>query len=328
MNSRNIEEKYIVAISNPRSGRNKRGGFDKFTKAIVKFPAIEHIVTDSENGLIAALDTCKYKQCRVLVVNGGDGTLLHILTYLKQQSNSNFNPYLVLLRAGTTSMAYGDVGCRGKLENVLAKLQVFAAHTESSLNKVERSVLKMSLPQENQVLCGMFFGAGAIYNGILYCRQTLHTKGIRGEVGPSMAMIRYLFDWLTTNRMTTSTNAKICFEGGVTLEDEFTIITATTLHRLLMGVYPFWSNGHNKAGIPITIIKKNAPNPARAFIKILLGKQPNIEFGQECYISMHSSRIVFEVNDGFTLDGELFGSANKTSKVILESAGKVTFLTT
>ncbi len=328
MNSCDKDEKYIVAISNPRSGRNKRGGFDKFTKAIARFPAIEHIVTDSENGLIAVLDACKNMQCRVLVVNGGDGTLLQILTYLKQQSNSHFNPYLVLLRAGTTSMAYGDVGCRGKLENVLAKLQTFAVHTECSLNKVERAVLRMSLPQENQIFCGMFFGGGAIYNGILYCRQRLHTKGIRGEVGPSMAMIRYLLDWLTTNRMTTSTCAKIRFESGATLEDEFTIITATTLRRLLMGVYPFWGNRHNKAGIPITLIKKYAPKPARAFIKILLGKQPDIEDGEDYYKSLHSPRIMLEMNDGFTLDGELFGGANKTSKVILESAGKVTFLTT
>ena len=48
----------------------------------------------------------------------------------------------------------------------------------------------------------MFFGAGAIYSGILYCRQKLHTKGIRGEVGPSIAMVWFLLDWLTLNRLT------------------------------------------------------------------------------------------------------------------------------
>ncbi len=84
MQSNNIQNNDIVAISNPRSGRNKRGGFEKFSQAIAGFPCINHIVTDSENTLISILEKCKNEKCQILIVNGGDGTLLHILTYLKK----------------------------------------------------------------------------------------------------------------------------------------------------------------------------------------------------------------------------------------------------
>ena len=197
----NIEKYRIVAISNPRSGRNKRGKFEKFSKILKSYSSIQHIVTTYEEDLIEALETCKQNTCEVLIVNGGDGTLLHILTYLKLPENQSFKPRLVLLKAGTTSMAYGDVGCKLKLQTTLEEIFKYLSRESNKLTATKREVLRMTLPEKSQVVCGMFFGAGAIYNGILYCRQNIHTKGMRGELGPSMAMIRYILDWLTVNKL-------------------------------------------------------------------------------------------------------------------------------
>lgn len=328
MQSNNIKKYHIVAISNPRSGRNKRGGFEKFVKVIAGFPLIEHIITDDESSLINTLNVCKQHACEILIVNGGDGTLLHILTYLKQAENVNFNPQLVLLQAGTTSMAYGDVGCKGELSSVMTKIVNHAKGTSQYLNYTPRNVLRMTLPENSQSVCGMFFGAGAIYNGILYCRQTLHTKGVRGELGPSLAMIRYIFDWLTTNKMTTSTRATIQLDQLDTLEGEFTIVAATTLKRLLMGVYPFWCKPVSGSYVSLTLIKRNAPHAIKAFMKILLGKAPRVEEKENYYRSTCPARVVMSIQDGFTLDGELFGKPGCTTQVVLESAGEVMFLTT
>ena len=186
----------------------------------------------------------------------------------------------------------------------------------------------MTLPEKNLTVCGMFFGAGAIYNGILYCRQNIHTKGVRGELGPSMAMIRYIFDWLTSNKMTTSTRASIEMDEAPVITGEFTIITATTLNRLLMGVYPFWGHGRSSNNISFTLIKKNAPKGFKAFMKILRGKDPLVEAGADYYRSVCPVKTKLIIEDGFTLDGELFGEPGKATKVELQSAGNVTFLTT
>ncbi|MFK7795395.1 MAG: diacylglycerol kinase family protein [Gammaproteobacteria bacterium] len=328
MQAKDKELADIVAISNPRSGKNKRGGFEVFKKTLKRYPSIKHVVTNHENKLLDTLELCKQQRTKILIINGGDGTLLQVLTYLKKQSNQNYMPSLVLLRAGTTSMAFGDVGCKGRLNKVLKKVIGYSQGNTASLKAALTPVLKMTLPEKNITVCGMFFGAGAIYNGILYCRQKIHTKGVRGELGPSMAMIRYLFDWLTSNKMTTSTRASIDIDQAPTLTGEFAIITATTLNRLLMGVYPFWGRGRSSENISLTLIKKNAPKAARAFMKILRGKDPLVEDNTDYYRSVCPVSTTFVIDDGFTLDGELFGEPGVSTKVELQSAGNVTFLTT
>ncbi len=327
MCSNKIDNHQIVAISNPRSGRNKRGGFEKFCKVIACYPQILHVVTSDTSDLVQTLQACKQSACKVLIINGGDGTLLHILTYLKQAENLNFNPSLVLLQAGTTSMAYGDVGCKGKLDQVLAKIIGSYFDNSNQLTKTKRDVISMTLPARPLTICGMFFGGGVIYNGILYCRQNLHTKGLRGEFGPSMAMIRYLLDWLTVNKMTTSTCAKITYDHKQVEEADFTFITATTLKRLLMGVYPYWAQHSDNTPLAFTLIKKNAPQASKAFRRIIFGRSPDVEVEENFYHSVSCTKVTLDIHDGFTLDGELFGQAGCLTRVELESAGEVTFLT-
>ncbi len=317
----------IVAISNPRSGRNKRGGFEKFKAVLQAFPEIKHIVTKNENDLLEALALCQSQQIKILMINGGDGTLLQILTYLKNKENCTYVPCLVLLKAGTTSMAYGDVGCKVRIEKVIRKTIQFAQGEGDVLKKTQRNVLQMVLPDSHTTVCGMFFGAGAIYNGILYCRQNIHTKAVRGELGPTMAMMRYILDWLTVNKMITSTQAKIDIDETISLQGDYSIITATTLNRLLMGVYPFWSAKKSANHIALTLIKKHAPKAASAFINILRGNEPGVEYKPDFYQSFCSENVSLVIQDGFTLDGELFGRPGVATQVELSSAGSVTFLT-
>ena len=328
MQGDNVENANIVAISNPRSGRNIRGGFEVFERTLNGYPEIKHIITQHESDLLQALDDCKQQNTQILIVNGGDGTLLHLLTYLKKKNNQSYQPSLVLLQAGTTSMAYGDVGCKGNLDIVFKRVLEYSQGKKKSLYATVRPVLQMTLPEQNKTICGMFFGAGAIYNGILYCRQKLHTKGMRGEFGPSIAMIRYIFDWLTVNKMTTSTRASIKIDNAMAVNGDFTIITATTLKRLLMGVYPFWGKANNGETISLSLIKRNAPKATKAFIKILRGKDPGVEKQADYYRSLCPEMATLEIHDGFTLDGELFGESGVVTKIVLQSAGNVTFLTT
>ncbi len=316
----------IVAISNPRSGRNKRGGFVKFSQAIDKYSEITHIVTASEKQLIDALHQCKLQNIKIIIVNGGDGTLLHVLTFLKMETHRTFTPLLVLLRSGTTSMAYGDVGCKGSHAKVLSNVIRYASGDRACLKETSRQVLQMTLPAEKQVVCGMFFGAGVIYNGIQYCRQKVHTKGIRGEIGPSITMIRYLFDWMTMNKLTTSSHANIQFEDNRIVSGEFTIITATTLHRLLAGVFPFWGESISRPNFSLTLIKKNAPKTFTAFTQILRKKAPDVEKQSDYYQSNCLESAVFDIKDGFTLDGELFGKEGVSTRVKLSTAGNIKFL--
>ena len=318
----------IAALSNPLSGKNKRGGFEKFESAIARYPHIPHVAVSSPAEILAALEKFERDNVTLIILNGGDGTLQTVLTYLQHIRAEVYQPKLVLLKAGTTSMAFGDVGCEGTLEDVLEQVAAYASGLTHNLNNVSRLVLRMHLPKTGQTVCGLFFGAGAIYSGILYCRQKLHTKGMRGELGPSLAMIRFLLDWATANKLTTPARAKIRIENEREFSGEFNIIVATTLHRLLMGVYPFWHKEEQYRHLALTIIKRNAPRPFKAFLNILRGHAPNVEHDSEYYQSYSPSVVTIGIENGFTLDGELFGESGVVTEVILDSAGAVSFLTT
>ena len=324
--SKDTKSPVAIALSNPHSGKNKRGGFEKFVHAINNFPSIRHVISSSEDEMITALNAAKQDNVAIIIVNGGDGTLQSVLTYLKLEENLIYQPELVLLKAGTTSMGFGDVGFKGEINKVLDKINRYAAGDNELVNKKTRQVLRMTLSQEALSLCGMFFGAGAIHSGILYCRQNLHTKGMRGEVGPTMAMMRFLVDWLTVNKLTSSAQAKVSIDKDNLFSGDFNIITATSLKRLLAGVYPYWSDTQDDM-FALSLIKQGAPKPIKSGLRILRGSSPNIEAQEDCYRSYSASEVMLEIQDGFTLDGELFGEQGKTSEVILSAAGPVTFIT-
>ena len=125
----------VVAISNPLSGKNKRGGFESFAKQITAYTAIDHLVTSNEAEIVQALNQCKQRGVAIIVVNGGDGTLQCVLSFLKQDTHLDYTPELLLLQAGTTSMAFGDVGCKAPLQATLEGLIAYADGQKTSFKK-------------------------------------------------------------------------------------------------------------------------------------------------------------------------------------------------
>ena len=324
----------IAALSNPLSGKNKRGGFERFEQAIAKFSQILHVAASNPDKIEVALQQIAQENIQVIILNGGDGTLQTVLTYLKHKQDGEFNPTLLLLQAGTTSMAFGDVGCKGKLESIFSKVIQHVDGEHQQLTKIQRPVLRMRLVKSKKTICGMFFGAGAIYSGILYCRQRLHTKGIRGELGPSIAMLWFLLDWITVNKLTVPAKARIRVNDASYISGEFSIIIATTLNRLLMGAYPFWGTECNDSKlteckdkkVAFSFIKRNPPRAVKAFMRILRGHAPNVEPQADYYQSYYPNTVKLEIENGFTLDGELFGEQGTTSEVNLDAVGTISFL--
>lgn len=316
----------IAAISNPRSGKNKRGGFDKFSRLVQGYPYITHYVAHQANEIITALTQCKQNNTFIIIVNGGDGTLQLILTFLRKNGRQEYDPKILLLRAGTTSMNYGDVGCRGTHQSILKKLALSEKSNNTAFDEVQRTSIRMQLLKDKKIICGMFFGAGAIYSGILYCRQNLHTRGMRGEMGPSIAMLRYLFDWITTGSLVKPVKAVVHSGSHETIEGVFTILIGTSLHRLLMGVFPFWGVRPVKDHFSLTLIKQDAPKPLIAFSNILRGRAPQIEHDANNYYSLASDSVEITVYGGFTLDGELFGEEGQCTEIKLQATKPVTFL--
>lgn len=326
MQEASIHCQKIAAISNPLSGRNKRGGFTKFVNLIQEYPTITHFVVSKKNEILNVLAVCKQKNIQIIIVNGGDGTLQLILTFLLKDEQQDYSPKIVLLRAGTTSMNYGDVGCRGSHKSILNKLMQSEKSGVTDFKQVDRVSIRMTLGKDKSSICGMFFGAGAIHSGILYCRQNLHTKGMRGELGPSMAMIRFLFDWVMSGSLVKPVKAIIYLDNNQQLEGVFSVLVGTSLHRLLMGAFPFWGKKSSENSFGFTAIKQNAPGPLPTFFKILRGHAPQVNNHSNYYYSLNMTAVKMKIYDGFTLDGELFGQEGQCTEVTMQATKPLTYL--
>ena len=315
----------VAAISNPHSGKNKRGGFNEFASCLKQYPEIHHFIVSQPTEIFDALHECANNDVQVILVNGGDGTLQLILTYLCIENNSSYEPSLLLLKAGTTSMSYGDVGCKGKLDMIIPDLVKHLQDQPSRIKLSPRSALHLYLPKTEKKVCGMFFGAGAIYSGILYCRQNLHTKGVRGELGPTIAMLRFLLDWIVGGDLAVPSKANVTIDK-TSVQGIYNVITATTLQRLLMGVFPFWGEKKHDNDFAFSLIESQAPHPFRAFCNIMRGREPNVPLSKKAYQSYCPKVIKLSIQGGFTLDGELFGNEDDTCDVELSATKPVKFL--
>ena len=326
MTEQYLSEFGVTAISNLLSGKNKNNGCHLFSQTIRDYPQIRHLFASSSEDIAVAIKACELRQDKVIIVNGGDGTLQCILTLLKQEKYQHYQPELCLLGTGTTSMSYADVGCKGKLENIFNSISAYSKGLSDNFKKSSREILRIKNMDTSEVQCGMFFGAGTIYDGILYCRQSIHSKGLRGELGASLGMLRFLLDWLTVKRLTRSIYVEFSIDNTSMDKSDFNLVVATTLNRLLSGVYPFWKTYSDHGQFVMTLIKPHPPRPMMNFYNILKGRAPKYTNNENHYQSYAPYHAKLSIEGGFTLDGELFGEQGKISQLSMDSAGTVIFL--
>ncbi|MDG0996121.1 MAG: diacylglycerol kinase family protein [Gammaproteobacteria bacterium] len=315
----------ITAISNPNSGLNKRGQFQRFCDVVAAYPQVQHEVTRAESDMDGVLEACQSAAVPVIIINGGDGTLHKVLSFLSRSAAQGYAPKLAVVRAGTTNMTFGDIGFNAGLNELFNDLLAYVSGEKNKVKECSRPILRMRIPAENREVCGMFFGAGAVYSGILYCRQNIHSRGIAGELGPTLAVLRYLLDWVTRGKLIQSAMAEVHHGQQLIAKDEFSVILASTLERLIGGIYPFWGKAQSENELALTLIKVNSKKSVLASLRILWGRAPRVN--DQGYISLKLATVRLMIAGGFTLDGELFGGEDKTSEVWLDANTTAYFLT-
>ena len=145
----------ITAISNPNSGLNKRGQFRRFCEVVESYPQVQHEVTSVESDMDHVLETCKHAETPVIVINGGDGTLHKVLSFLSRSAAQGYMPKLAMVRAGTTNMTFGDIGFKGDLDELFKDLLAYVSGQKKKIKECSRPILRMRIPAENKEICGM-----------------------------------------------------------------------------------------------------------------------------------------------------------------------------
>jgi diacylglycerol kinase (ATP) len=312
-------------ISNPNSGRNRKQ-LHTIERIVANHPRVHHYPTAGPGDIPAALASLAQHGVSVLAINGGDGTVAQVLTRLLQDGPFERLPLLALLPGGTTNMTAGDVGLGGNLVRAVRRLCRWADAPRSEGRLLRRPILRVDPGTGRPVAYGMFFGTGAIIQGIEYCRTRIHTKGLVNEIGPGLAMARTMWGIVRQDRRFLRPVAvSVALDAappGPT--EDVLILLVSTLERLFLGMRPYW--GTENGPLHVSMIRAGADRLLRRLPALLRGK-PGPHAGVAAgYQSHNVGRISLTLDGPYTLDGELYRASQAAGPVSITDGGTVTFI--
>ncbi len=313
----------LGVLTNRLSTRN-RAGLSKFRAVLFRHPAIPHVEIEDWSRLRAAIAELASRGVDAVAVNGGDGTVIGLLTELRLRSPFAETPALVLLAAGNTNMIAGDVGLAGAPHRALTR--VLAVSTSGSgLKREERRLIRVE--QEGEATYyGLFVGAIAIVRAILLARRMLHPLGVRHGFGNAAAIglgaLRVLFGGGGAGELLAGVPVEIGFDDEPMRRDGYAAVMATTLERLLLGARPFW--GAEPGAIRTTLVRAPADRPLRSLLPMLRGR-PTERMSRAGYLSRNAERVRLALDGPFMIDGEIH-QARRERPVVLSDGGIAVFL--
>jgi hypothetical protein len=312
----------IGVISNPRSHRNRRH-LAAVMRAAAALPEGRHRLLEDMADLPAILADFAAAGVRLLVINGGDGTVQAVFTEIFNDGPFAAPPAFAILSGGMTNMIADDVGLRGRHERELAHLG--RALREDRCEVLTRRLIRCEATPGARPLHGMFFGAAAICRAILACRASVHPLHIEAQAAAGVTIAGLLL-----RRLLRGGRNDPVFRGeriAVQVDDEpaaegaYLLLLATTLDRLVLGSRPYW--GQEAGGLRFTSIAHPPPHLVRALWPVLTGRPPAGADG--AYVSRNVHRVSLAMDGPWTLDGEMF-EARPERPVLLQEGAEVRFL--
>jgi hypothetical protein len=293
----------IGIVLNPASGHVRRH-LQRLRERVAGIPGATVIEATSDEQITDAVTSLQMGPADLLVVIGGDGTLQAALTAMLRRERLA-TPYVLALPAGTTNMSAADLGARLKPAAALQRLDDWLTGKSSAPAVCARAVLQIADASSTPPRFGMFFGAGAIINGVRYFHNNLRPKGIRGALGPSLAFVRMVLSLFRGAEYTAlpATPARLHLQPHPVFAP-WLLILATTLDTLLLRSTPYW--GREKAPVHFTAIAHKAPRLLRSLFFLLRGKSSATMKGNQAYISHNLDHTAIDDLTEYLLDGEIF----------------------
>ena len=187
-----------------------------------------------------ALEMIARVKPKVLVVNGGDGTVQAALTELYHGGHFNGDPPPVaVLPNGKTNLIALDLGSEGDPLDALGRI-VDLARGDLSDHIVVRELIALSDGSDNaRPVLGMFLGGAGLAETILYCRNKIYPLGLPNTISHILAAIAVLFSavfGLKANFLPARAQpVKVSFIRQGELQGNFSVLIVTTLEKLLLG---------------------------------------------------------------------------------------------
>jgi hypothetical protein len=290
---------------------------------------IFHYEVEHVDQIGQALRTIARVKPKVLVINGGDGTVQAALTELYQGGHFGDNPPPVaVLPNGKTNLIALDLGAEGDpiaaLERVLE-----LARTDLVPHIVSRELISLTHGAlGGKPVLGMFLGGAGLADTILFCRHKIYPLGLPNgfaHVLTALAALISLFLGFKAAFLPPKPRpVRVSVLKHGEHQGRFSLLMVTTLERLLLNSHVPNGPGAGTGALQLIMVERSPMALLRAMVAAIRGKLGGrkltgvfCERGDEIRIEGDHSSVI--------LDGELF-EANVDRPIILKPTAPVPFL--
>ena len=316
----------VALLSNPRSTGNK-SLLPRVRSFCAEHQDIFHYEVEHVDQIGAALRTIARVNPKVLVINGGDGTVQAALTELYQGGHFGDNPPPVaVLPNGKTNLIALDLGAEGDPIAALERV-IELANSDLAPHIVSRELIALSGGQAARPVLGMFLGGAGLADTILFCRHKIYPLGLPNTFSHVLTAFALFLSTVIGLRLAflpprpQPITVSVLKQGR--LQGRFAFLMVTTLERLLLGGHSP-AGGVRKGALQLLVVERRLPAMLRAFAAAVLGRLGrrhmtgvHVERGDEIMIEGDHSSVI--------LDGELF-EAQAGYPIVLKPTAPVPFL--
>jgi hypothetical protein len=316
----------IALLSNPRSTGNI-AQLPRIRAFCAEHPDVFHYEVEQADQIGEAMRTIARVKPKLLVINGGDGTVQAALTELHNGDHFSGEapPPVAVLPSGKTNLIAMDLGIEGDPVTGLKRLMEIA-QADLSPHLVERELiaLRCGAPESVPVI-GMFLGGAGLADIMLYCRNRIYPLGLPNGVSHALTafavVLRQVLGLKASFLPPDPRPLRISMTRADAITGRFALLAVTTLEKLLLsGEF----GGHGRGALKFVAVEQRPGSVLSAFFASLAGRLGrsklsgvHIQEADEISIEGDSSQVI--------LDGETF-SAEIGRPILLSPATPLSFV--
>jgi hypothetical protein len=316
----------IALLSNPKSTGNLLQ-LPRIRAFCVEHPDIFHYEVEHADQIGQALKTIAQVRPKLLVINGGDGTVQAALTELHNGGHFGDSlPPVAVLPNGKTNLIALDLGARGDPVQALERLMELAK-SDLADHLVARELIALRCgPGEQRPVIGMFLGGAGLADTMLYCRNRIYPLGLPNGLSHFITavavMLRGLLGLKASFLPPAPAHLQVSVPQSGKIDGRFALLAVTTLEKLLLGSEV--RSGGSGGKLKMVAIEQRPGSMLRGLFGGIAGRLSHrplrgvhVEEADEISIEGESSSVI--------LDGETF-QASRGRPILLSPASPLSFV--
>ena len=284
----------IALLSNPKSTGNI-AQLSRIRAYCADHPDIFHYEVERAEQIGEGLRTIARVRPKILIINGGDGTVQAALTEIHNGGHFGTEPPPVaVLPNGKTNLIALDLGAQGDPIVALERL-VLLAQSDLSPHIVARELIALRCDPLSRPVIGMFLGGAGLADTMIYCRDKIYPLGLPNGVSHLLTavalVVRMVLGLQTRFLPPTPSPLQVSVRREGPITGRFALLAVTTLEKMLLS-----SELRGTGGGPLKLlaIEERPASLFRAILASIAGK-----LGRSRLRGVH-----FEEADEISIEGE------------------------